>query len=124
MRKQQPNSTLLRSSNGACKLNARLCIGRERRTYAQLCSIRDRLDHRADRHVDAPAVAVCQRHLYRTVDREHPTLIIDEADDLFYRKSDLRAIVNAGWKSWHEDSAAGALVRSVLPENARHPGHD
>ena len=31
-----------------------------------------------------------------TVDREHPTLIIDEADDLFYRKSDLRAIVNAG----------------------------
>ena len=36
--------------------------------------------------------------VYRTVDREHPTLIIDEADDLFYRKSDLRAIVNAGWK--------------------------
>ena len=34
--------------------------------------------------------------VYRTVDREHPTLIIDEADDLFYRKSDLRAIVNAG----------------------------
>jgi len=35
--------------------------------------------------------------VYRTVDREHPTLIIDEADDLFCRKSDLRAIVNAGW---------------------------
>ena len=35
--------------------------------------------------------------VYRTVDREHPTLIIDEADDLFYRKCDLRAIVNAGW---------------------------
>jgi hypothetical protein len=35
--------------------------------------------------------------VYRTVDREHPTLIIDEADDLFYRKSDLLAIVNAGW---------------------------
>ena len=35
--------------------------------------------------------------VYRTVGREHPTLIIDEADDLFYRKSDLRAIVNAGW---------------------------
>ena len=34
--------------------------------------------------------------VYRTVDREHPTLIIDEADDLFYRKTDLRAIVNAG----------------------------
>jgi putative DNA primase/helicase len=35
--------------------------------------------------------------VYRTVDRERPTLIIDEADDLFHRKSDLRAIVNAGW---------------------------
>jgi hypothetical protein len=35
--------------------------------------------------------------VYRTVDRDHPTLIIDEADDLFHRKSDLRAIVNAGW---------------------------
>ena len=37
--------------------------------------------------------------VYRTVDREHPILIIDEADDLFYRKSDLRAIVNAGWSA-------------------------
>ena len=25
---------------------------------------------------------------------------------------------------WHEDSPAGALVRSVLPENSRHPGQD
>jgi hypothetical protein len=35
--------------------------------------------------------------VYRTVDRDHPTLVIDEADDLFQRKSDLRAIINAGW---------------------------
>ena len=35
--------------------------------------------------------------LYRCVDRDHPTLIIDEADDLFHRKPDLRHIVNAGW---------------------------
>ena len=34
---------------------------------------------------------------YRTVDRDHPTLVIDEADDLFQRKSDVRAIVNASW---------------------------
>ena len=27
-------------------------------------------------------------------------------------------------KSWHEDSSAGALVRSVLPENSRHFGQD
>ena len=49
------------------------------------------------------AETVCQRRTDRSqrvpyaVDREHPTLIIDEADDLFCRKSDLRAIVNAGW---------------------------
>jgi hypothetical protein len=48
------------------------------------------------------AETVCQRRTDRSqrvpyaVDREHPTLIIDEADDLFCRKSDLRAIVNAG----------------------------
>jgi hypothetical protein len=35
--------------------------------------------------------------VYRTVDRDHPTLIIDEADDLFHRRSDLRAIINASW---------------------------
>ena len=48
--------------------------------------------------------------VYRTVDREHPTLIIDEADDLFYRKSDLRAIVKCRLELWHEDSPTGALV--------------
>jgi hypothetical protein len=25
---------------------------------------------------------------------------------------------------WYEDSSAGALVRSVLPENSRYPGQD
>jgi hypothetical protein len=35
--------------------------------------------------------------VFRMVDYNHPTLIIDEADDLFHRKSNLRAIVNAGW---------------------------
>jgi putative DNA primase/helicase len=35
--------------------------------------------------------------LYRRVDRDHPTLLIDEADDLFVRKLDLRHIINAGW---------------------------
>jgi hypothetical protein len=30
--------------------------------------------------------------VYRTVDREHPTLIIDEADDLFYRKSEAKVL--------------------------------
>ena len=62
--------------------------------------------------------------VYRTVDREHPTLIIDEADDLFYRKSGPAGDRKCGLESWHEDSAAGALVRSVLPENSRHPGQD
>jgi hypothetical protein len=35
--------------------------------------------------------------LYRTVDATKPTLGLDEADDLFHRRSDLRHIVNAGW---------------------------
>jgi chemotaxis protein histidine kinase CheA len=35
--------------------------------------------------------------LYRYVDAVKPTLGLDEADDLFVRKSDLKHIVNAGW---------------------------
>src|SRR5262249_24284336 len=35
--------------------------------------------------------------LYRFVDAVKPTLVIDEADDLFSRRSDLKHIVNAGW---------------------------
>jgi hypothetical protein len=35
--------------------------------------------------------------IYRFVDREKPTLIIDEADDLFKRKSDIKHILNAAW---------------------------
>jgi putative DNA primase/helicase len=35
--------------------------------------------------------------LYRYVDAVKPTLGIDEADDLFARRSDLKHIVNAGW---------------------------
>jgi putative DNA primase/helicase len=35
--------------------------------------------------------------LYRFVDQRKPTLMIDEADDLFDRKSDLKHIINAGW---------------------------
>jgi putative DNA primase/helicase len=36
-------------------------------------------------------------NVYRYVDAHKPTLIIDEADDLFTRKSDLRHIINASW---------------------------
>jgi hypothetical protein len=35
--------------------------------------------------------------LYRTIDATKPTLALDEADDLFNRRSDLKHIVNAGW---------------------------
>ena len=34
---------------------------------------------------------------FRTIDREHPTMIIDEADQLFQRKKDLVDIINASW---------------------------
>jgi putative DNA primase/helicase len=35
--------------------------------------------------------------LFRRVDRDRPTLIIDEAGDLFHRKRDLQNIVNTSW---------------------------
>jgi putative DNA primase/helicase len=35
--------------------------------------------------------------LYRLVDAFRPTIVLDEADDLFNRKSDLKHIVNASW---------------------------
>jgi putative DNA primase/helicase len=34
---------------------------------------------------------------FRLIDREHPTMIIDEADDIFLRKKDLVHIINASW---------------------------
>jgi hypothetical protein len=36
-------------------------------------------------------------NVYRFVDAHKPTLILDEADDLFTRKSDLKHIINASW---------------------------
>ena len=36
-------------------------------------------------------------NIYRTVDHDQPTLIIDEADDAFLRKPDLKHIVNHSW---------------------------
>src|SRR5262249_47136196 len=35
--------------------------------------------------------------IFRFVDREKPTLLIDEVDDLFQRKADVRHIFNAAW---------------------------
>ena len=35
--------------------------------------------------------------IYRFVDREKPTLLVDEADDLFQRKSDVKHIFNVAW---------------------------
>jgi hypothetical protein len=36
-------------------------------------------------------------NIYRTVDADGPTLIIDEADDVFHRRPDLKHIVNNSW---------------------------
>lgn len=35
--------------------------------------------------------------IYRFVDREKPTFVLDEADDLFKRRADVRHILNASW---------------------------
>jgi hypothetical protein len=45
----------------------------------------------------SPNIEMTGPSLYRYVDAVKPTLVIDEADDLFARKSDLKHIVNAGW---------------------------
>jgi hypothetical protein len=36
-------------------------------------------------------------NIYRTVDRDQPTLIMDEMDDAFQRRSDMKHIVNTSW---------------------------
>jgi hypothetical protein len=43
------------------------------------------------------AVELTGANVYRIVDRLNPTLIIDEADQLFQRKTGLAHVVNAGW---------------------------
>jgi Protein of unknown function (DUF3631) len=35
--------------------------------------------------------------IFRFVDREKPTLLVDEADDLFQRKADIKHVFNAAW---------------------------
>jgi putative DNA primase/helicase len=45
----------------------------------------------------ASGTEITAANLVRLVDRERPTLIIDEADDLFTVKSELTKIVNASW---------------------------
>ncbi len=49
--------------------------------------------------------------LCHIVDRYHPTLIIDEGDNLFHRKTDLLHIVNAGWS---RGSKIPRLMHGVL----------
>ncbi len=43
------------------------------------------------------AVELTGANIYRIVDHLHPTLLIDEADQLFHRKPALAEVVNAGW---------------------------
>jgi hypothetical protein len=43
------------------------------------------------------AVEVTGPNIYRFVDREKPTFILDEADDLFRRKTDVQHIINSSW---------------------------
>ncbi len=51
--------------------------------------------HAAPRHM--LNVEMTGPSLFRLVDQTKPTMIIDEADDLFQRKGDLRHVINAGW---------------------------
>ena len=48
---------------------------------------------------------------FRIIDREHPTMIVDEADHLFQRKKDLVDIINASW-------TRGTPIPRTLPGQA------
>ena len=54
------------------------------------------------------AIEMTGPDVYRLVDHLRPTLIVDEADQLFHRKTDLTHIINASWTKRHKDSAHGA----------------
>jgi hypothetical protein len=43
------------------------------------------------------SVGISSGVLYRSVEKWLPTLIVDEADDVFVQNEDLRAIFNSGW---------------------------
>src|ERR1700719_1083647 len=94
--------------------------GRDALPYSgrNFCRTGFRQEHPPWRSTFSSAETVCQRRtdLYRTVDREHPTLIIDEADDLFYRKSDLGAVVNAGWSRGTKIQRQGRWYNPFCPK--------
>jgi putative DNA primase/helicase len=48
---------------------------------------------------------------FHTIDHEHPTMIVDEADDLFLRKKDLAHVINQSW-------TRGTPVARTLPGQA------
>jgi hypothetical protein len=66
--------------------------------------------------------------IYRVVDREKPTLIIDEADDLFARKADLKHIFNAAWtrgtKIPRQVQGVTVLFDPFCPKGRRPLGHE
>ena len=43
------------------------------------------------------SVGISPAALYRSIEKWEPTLIIDEADDIFVQNEDLRSVVNSGW---------------------------
>jgi len=43
------------------------------------------------------SVGISAAALYRSIERWHPTFVIDEADDAFVDNLDLRQVINSGW---------------------------
>lgn len=43
------------------------------------------------------SVGISAAALYRSIERWHPTFVIDEADDAFVDNPDLRQVINSGW---------------------------
>src|SRR5262249_20636531 len=43
------------------------------------------------------SVGISAAALYRSIERWHPTFVIDEADEAFVDNPDLRQVINSGW---------------------------
>jgi len=72
--------------------------------------------------------------IYRVIERDHPTLLIDEADTFLPKAEDIRGIVNAGHRRGgvvlrcegddHEPRAYDCYAPCGTRRDRPHPGHD
>jgi putative DNA primase/helicase len=75
-----------------------------------LLKVLARLVHR---HVSAANISTAA--LFRVIERDHPTVLIDEADTFLPENEQMRGVLNAG-----HDRASGKVIRVDVGEGGRH----